>query len=601
MAEKLDTVRLDAPWLGLDTDSAPSAVARAKGLLVQNYLTGDNGRIIQRGAITASPVAYGVANKRVAGVVSGRDRLFIGLKAHDDATRIIEPWVAPYKVSADSTLAKAYPTAIRVVSLGSGSGTLETDITPTDRRYVPGPRFTRYGKYAYFIAYDSENDDAASDADNKGILPNANGGHERKTAILRKDLTSLSSNPVLMQTFPFAAQDIRIHYGMLLVLGGTTPIINGDDVAVGFPHHNRIHYTDFLSADDFNNGINNADAAISIWQDDASAMRVLDLPGSQEDFGVAFAAAGKHLAALKRREIVLLTGYGPDSFQMRTFAQGIGCLDPRSVVEANDGCFFLSAHGYMFFDGVQIKDASKGIHDDLLEAGLAAVGDEGTAGGFAVSERITNDYIMLTIGVADFAASPAAPDVTFCGLYHIPSESWDTFHSNNFASTGKGPIWIGRTENRQFLADHSNLYIATNLTTPNQVAESSRGKDGSNVIETKWHSRTVELAAPFARAQLQRVIVDYTWTVDGGTEEQYTGPTVTIYDASTNTALDTWTLPSGADDGREVARRRYTREVFAEVNELQVRIEYTGTARALVESEILDVFVEYSVAQERHS
>jgi len=145
-----------------------------------------------------------------------------------------------------------------------------------------------------------------------------------------------------------------------------------------------------------------------------------------------------------------------------------------------------------------------------------------------------------------------------------------------------------------------NLHVASDVTTPeNADAATERGKDLTLNIPTKWHSRTVELAAPFNKATLQRVIIDYAWQYDGstGTED---GPTVALKDGQGNTIGSTWLLPSADTPFAGItSRQRHVHDVFEEISELSVRIEYAGTARFLSRSEIYDVFIEYMPAYER--
>ena len=634
----LQRVRLEAASGGIDVDSAPASVQPGKGSLLKNYLTGEAGRTRQRGGIEDTGLTYEISagNKaRIVGYLKGNDKLLVGFADHNSSSRIFEPWAAPRKRAAGSDLAsgKAGDSTHGLRLIDFKANTCVDVQAPASTAYrsgIPWSKSTRLGRFAYGFAYDSDND-IVTPTGSFSIGQNDKSGYERLTRFLRWDTTD-TQPPVLYFCGPYGCQDLKLYYNKFMALGGRQPETGG-----GFVESNVVWYTRDLSANHHNLGFSPLDDFLS---DNASATNFwpagvpevgavadctqgatspsqmwykagthdvvnrLNLPGDENDYGVAMAYVGRNLAIFKRRSIIILQGFDDTNWQLRTAVSGVGCIDPRSIVEANEGVYFLSQQGYMFFDGIKLVDVSRGLHRTLVQAGLKYVGDPGIAGGFAVAARLDQDYILLTIGVAPFQTTDVNPTTDFCGIYHLPSNSWTTFDSLPLTTTGDGPLYAGRTENYQFIMDQSKVFAVPYLTTPdNQADESKRGKDGSSVIETKWHSRTEELASPFERAKIHRVIIDYNWIVDAGTAEQYTGPTVTLCDGA-GVSLGTgasFTLPSGADAGNEVLRSRHVQDVYAECSEIMVKIEYTGTARALVQCDVQDVFLEYEITHERHT
>lgn len=592
----MQVVRLEAAWQGEDRDSSPNVIAKGKGFKAQNYLPGTPGRMRQRGPLrdTSLTIWSGSNDQAIAGYLTGNDKVLVGFYDTSSATRFIRPATAPYRLSTAAALASGINAASSeaLVDLSANTTTAKT---PTGREYIPGPRHTRFGKFDYGIAFDSPND-----TDGAGIISNPNGGRERKTALLRWDSSGVGQ-PVKYAKAPFASQDLRIHYSRLLMLGGTDPVAGTDTI-----YHNALWYTDLLTDNDFTTGINNADAAEDIWKHDVS-LRVnrVNLLGDDADFGVAMAVVGRNMVIFKRRSLMLLTGYDRDTFQLRTIAEGVGCLDPRSIVEVPGGVFFQGQHGYMFFDGVQVEDASRGMHRALLGPALANVGDLGTPGGYVVCSLHAGEYILYTTGFVKSNTSAGNPPLSiedFSALLHVPTLSWASFNTNAFNA---GMMAAGRTEQYPWIADNQTIVRAGVLTTPETATEAQRGHDittggGNTNIATKWHSRTVELSSPLAKAKLHRVLVDYEWVVDAGTDEQFTGPVVSLCN-SAGTVLDTFNLLSGPDDGREYGRKRTVYDTFIESDDIQVRIEYNSTARALVEAAIHDVWIEFQPAAEKHS
>jgi ABC-type sulfate transport system substrate-binding protein len=151
----------------------------------------------------------------------------------------------------------------------------------------------------------------------------------------------------------------------------------------------------------------------------------------------------------------------------------------------------------------------------------------------------------------------------------------------------------------------------------NQTTEANRGKDGSDVIATEWHSKVVELASPFEEVHFKRLIVDYEWAIDdsaGDTLSTFnpdtvvtTRPKVELRDGE-GVLVHTFYLPAGGDPSvtpgdEETYRQRFVYDFFSDVavSEIQVRIEYTGAATALVKNAIHDVWLEFTRAHERRN
>lgn len=625
--------RIPAPDLGYNVDDAPNAVPEEKAILLQNFLTGEKGRVRQRGPLTVAAQAAGVTDARVVGALIGRDRALLGFRDAKQGTRVIEPWVAPRADSAAAALAVAKTGVTSMKSLSLVGTSSSTDVSNNgNRQLTPSWAWTRMGNFVYAIAYDSDNDTDVSSGGSIGV--NDRGGSQRLTRLLRFDIRNPTTLPTQYTYGPYGMQDIRLHYNRLFILGGRNPNTVGPYV-----ENNVVWYTRTLSANHHNYGFSPNNIFSANVPDDSDNINGGANPewgtGSdvqhrslvygeaatplvynqiflpwEEDYGVCFASIGRNLGIFKRHYLLILQGFDATTFELRTALTGVGCIDPRSLVEANEGAYFLSSHGFMFFDGVRAHDASGGVKRALLAAGLEAVGDDGTYsqnGGFAIAELLDRDYIMLTIGYAPFNGTTVpTPTVTFCGIYHIPSNSWSTFTTSALATTGGGPTWLLRTENKYALLDHANARQATRISTPEQATEAQRGLDDGAVIVTKWHSHVVELAAPFENAKFHRVIIDYEWIKDGAVvadTDPGTGPTVTMCDGAGN-ALGgdaTFTIPYGKDSGNEVLRQRHVQDCFGETSEVMVKIEYSGAAVALVQCAIHDVWIEWEATMERHT
>lgn len=591
----LRTARVPAPSDGMDTDTSPNIIPATRGVVVQNYLPGERGRVRQRGSINTldtGPLDGGGLGPLA---LPASDKLLYGNYVKD-AVRFVPPWMAVWRPTVAGALAKAAVGANQAEVYDIAAGT-STDVTPTSREYLPnGNRSTKFGKFAYAIAYDSINDTAqnASVGTVADGIENTNyGTAERLTRIMRWDSSGVL-NPVIYAIGPRGAQDLRIHYNRLLVLGGRNPVTLTEGI-----DHNAIWYTRALTANDFASGINNADAANTIWTDEVSgAVNKLSLADDRGDPAVAMAPVGRALAILKRRSIDVLSGFDSSSFQVRTASRGVGCIDPHSVVEVPEGVYFLSQQGFVFFDGVQVKIVSRSINTVLLPyVAQMTRTDIGYTFLDASAVLLDNSYILLNI--SSQGDSTAASSLTKALLFHIPTGTWATI----VPAAGGLDNLVKQSESFQIGLDVSSGGTLTisdlrSITNPGALAESVRGKDGSTTIQTKWHSRIVELASPLYKAQIHRVIVDYEWIVDGAASEGlFIGPTISLYN-SNGSLLDANTLPSQQDAGHEVTRGRFVWDTYAETSDVQVQIDYTGTARALVASSIIDVWIEFEQAAE---
>lgn len=588
MAEtKQQVLSIPVPFEGLDTDSSPAVMAPAKARHVENFLVDRPGRLPMRGPLNTAVEFIAPGALKPVGMWVFNDKVLVGLRA-ESATATRDPWVAPYRKAAAAADLSTASLTLKVVDLGLGTS---TDVAITAQNQAPGHSHTRAGDFVYGPSF--------SAATNVSV----NGGFQNLNPIIR--WAGATAVPVVYANAPHGAQAVRTHYRRLFVLGGRNP--DGS----GTIQLNTLWYSDQI-------GTAALPDTLAAWQDDVSGLvNQIVVDPDDNDFGVALARAGEKLVVLRRRSLFVLHGYSPSTFQMRAFSRDVGCIDPRSVVEVEDGCFFMSEHGFMYFDGEQLVNVSENLRTTLLQEALLAVGDTGQDGARVHCTRLRHGYIGVSVGVSH-SRDTSAPTTTFSALFHPASRAW-TYVSSGALSGGK-PTGYGRTQTTTFLMDDSKVVEASAVTLPEGAAAVDRGKDtvqavfrwvgtptfsggasftltdgaGTQMfpagsveypIQPRWESRLQRLADPFNRAQLQRVILDHKWVSSGSTAWQVDVRNEADVSVGTITATPE-TAPTAYDQ-----RRRFTADIFSELSELQVVVTAASGAAAPSEAELQAVHV----------
>jgi hypothetical protein len=594
--------RIEPAYGGLDTDSAPDAISKTRAPVLENFLVDRPGKLPMRGPINGTIQIYsGSPDEKPVGVWAWRNSLLIGLKANS-ATATRDPWVAPYRhAAAAGDLAAGHTTAYHL-DLDSGA---VTSLSPAANQ-VPGPRSTALGDVVYGIGYGS------------ATTSTQGGSVQRHRPILKWDGTA--ALPTVLANAPLMAQDCRAHLNRLFVVGGMVP-----GTTTYAP--NSLFWSDA--------GGPTADT-LAQWQDDVSGLvnQVVIESTDPSDFGVGLAKVGRSLVVFKRRSTHLVLGSTPSTFEVRTFATDVGCIDARSIVEWKDGVFFASDQGFMWFDGQQIQNVTENLRSTVVAAMAQTAGDNGVDGGRVVASRLPNDYIFFGVGVTPATTGPS--DMTFTGLYHPPRDAWVELTSD--ALSGGRPIDGGLAQTRTFLVDDTKVVQANALTAPETVPETERGFDSDSPIFTfdtsgagplfngtgdalknqltavtawttqvdtpipaRWWSKLARLSQSFLNSVVQRLAVDYTFAIDGGTDDGSSGWTVSLVDGRGNVLLSPTAMPSQGDPSSHAYRRQYLAEINGEAEDAQLRIEYLGPATAIKDAAIFNSHIEFEPAQKRQS
>lgn len=586
MANEPKLLSIPVPDLGLDTDSPPHSIKANKAPKLQNVLVDRPGILPMRGPInqTNEYGAIPAAGVRPVGIWAFNNNLLIGRRTQS-ATTVRDPWVAPYRKAAAEAELSVGASPSKFVNLDTGA---VVDVTTGTGLLVPGPSWTRLGDFVYGISF-------AAVATNS---VNVNGGFQWLTRVLRWDGTS--TPPVSHTNSPYGGQAIKAHYRRLFVLGGRNPD------GTGTIQPNTLWFSDPVAAAAL------PDTAVA-WTDDTSGLvNQLTMLGDDNDFGVAMAKIGQNLAILRRRSIWILYGYSPSTFLLRPFTTDYGCIDPRSVVETNDGVYFMSSQGFMYFDGSQITDVSQNLRTSLTASALTAVGDSGTDGGRCVARQIHHGYIGVSVGDSSGVNAGVGSTTSFAAIYNYGRNAWVNITSG--ACIGNYPTGFGITQTKAFMYDDSRILNATQMTLPEAVPHTERGFDEvanpfrwigtplfdgvSNTlrntvpvsmfptvgtrtaIAARWQTALIAVNNAFQRAQLNRVGLDYTWKVSVPTAFRE-GWQVTVKDThATQIHADRVPIQSeapGVGDDAYIYRQRYVADCYSEASDVYFEVAVFGT------------------------
>lgn len=616
MAGDLLFQRVIPAYGGQDHDSAPESIREDQGPLVENFLVDRPGVMPLRGPLNEASILYqsGPGAKPV-GLWSHGDKLLVGLKATTTVGAEVDPWVSPYRKPLTAATLAAGHNTLYFADLNTNA---LTAIAATADQ-VPGPRFTRLGGYVYGIGYD------VTDAANIVL---EGGGYQKRRKLLRWDGTAVA--PVVHSVAPAGAQDIRAHYQRLFVLGGQEP------GTAGAMQPNTLWWSDQHPT------TGALPDTIASWQNNfvdpaITEYLVVDV-NDPDDYGVALAKLGANLAIFKRRSIHVLYGYSSGTFQIKTFSSEQGCLDARSIVEYEDGVFFMSDQGYMWFDGAELVNVTSNLKSTLLTQAIGAVGDLGADGGRVVAGKLPNGYLGLSIGTSP--ASSVESSTTFCAMYHVGRRAWVNF-STDVLPTRKPTHW-SRSVTKSFIVDDTRIVKANKLTSPEAdpqlrgidsaeglfrfavvdasttfsgVTDSLRNTESgvemfpsaatNYAIPAKWYSRLIKLSTPLSLSQLHRYLQDYNFQLASGADESGSlgsGWFVTLLGGDGTVLLAEYQLPVQGQPTVYTYRRRNTQDLFTEAADLQVRIEWRGTAApALQRAELLEGTIEFTRTRERRS
>jgi len=584
---RLLTREIKPPTGGEDTDSAPNAIAANRAPLIENLLLDRPEKVRLRGGLIYSD-AYTLPDLRPVGAWDFNGKALLGYATTANG---IEPNMHPLGGNG-SPNGLADSAQLLDTRDMSASGLANVTVSG-NKDNVPWGKGARLGSYVYGFAYsDNVTASVANDA----------GFTSQLRKLLRWDGTTTA--PVAYSNAPRGGQDVSVHLNRLWVLGGTNP----STPATAPIALNTLYWSDNAGP---------TTDVLTAWQDDVSGLVNQIIVGDQDpyDFGVALASVGQNLVILKRRSVHVLYGTSPDTFTIRRVTAEYGCIDPRTVVETDEGVFFLSANGYIFFDGSTFTNMSvdHGIGTELQEQITKFLvqfpGSSPVTLNRAVAVALPNDHILLSI-VAVTGGSPRFT-TDFCKILHTPSGSWTTLTSEltafdftpSVAFRSAGAPWLIVANTNPLAVFAGNVTAPTGETALVSLKHRDGAYDGSPAveIEPKWRSRLEGLSSPPHKAQIHRVIFDYAARRFGDPAGNATGWQVEL---ASNAGSSGWIITTEIQDATQSSfgdyRSRAIVDRFDELDDVQLIVTwYPGVAEGEpLQAEIYGATIEYQTSRQ---
>lgn len=545
--------RIVPAYDGVNTNDSPTIIPTTQAPVVDNFLVGRKGQLLMRGPINQSlAVTYGGT---LQALWIYDDTLLICTGTRTRGSR--------YPGAGGTALSGAGVQAVSLGALTQGAWTTAP---------YPGGPHTRLGSFVW---------GRTANAGTNGNIGDVNGPAFPNYTLMKWDGTSTAASVSSVANSPVGFFDVKAWLNRLFVLGGKAA--DGTDTYI---QPNTLFWSDFGGP---------VAGTVANWQDDVSGLTnrlVLD-SDDRNDTCIALARLGRSLAILKRKSIHLLTGTTPANFAVRRVLSGTGCISQESVVELDDAVIFASDAGLMLFDGANLVNLSQGVQAEFLGATLSAATIR--------CGRLAGNQLLVT-------ALDDTDTVLFARVLHLPSRSWWTLSSNIFFGTL--PVAANQSATISWGWDGVSVFLLDKAMTPELTVVTERGFDQAGLtkkrIPARWWSRLTELVLPTRSADIKRLLMDYSFPINGGTDTDG-GWFVSAVNGSGKTLLAETQIPAQAGSGSTYAyRRQASVDVFAETaHDIQLRVQWrddgSNTYPAVVKGEIHDAFVEFSAAQERQS
>jgi hypothetical protein len=150
---------------------------------------------------------------------------------------------------------------------------------------------------------------------------------------------------------------------------------------------------------------------------------------------------------------------------------------------------------------------------------------------------------------------------------------------------------------------------ANGILLPELVAEANRGIDGWNVatkarVPAKWYSKLYKLASPQYKAVLHRLLLDYSFQIDGAVDDANNGWYVKVVAGDGTVLIPEYQVPAQGDPSAYLYRRRHSKDAFTEAVDCQIQIQWKdsgGTYPAVIKAELYESVIEFQRTRLRTS
>lgn len=551
----LRTQTIPAPWGGYDTETSDATIAANKCRLLKNLLPGRPGKAPLRGPVRR--------NANTDSAVPGGSTTWSG------------GWVFGDKLlHADMN---TNPVGYMVTDWEPSTPTLSTKVNPASLNIGLYPFHTRGGNYVYGYTAGAAGASGQPSPDRR----TAGGSATDSTArLLYWTGGNTAGDFVLLgaANHPVGAVDIKTYLNRLFVLGGSLP---GTTTPV---YTTRLYWTG-----DLGDGTTVITDAVTTWQT-GGVTNQIQLEGTANDYGVALAMLSGRLLILRRQSLYMMTGSSPENFNIRKIAS-VGCIDPGSVLEWDDGVYFLSDTGYQFFDGATVRPVSTAINGEIL-----ANSWQGAATDELSAVRVSGEHLLLA----------ATGSTRKCWILHVPTGSWGEITAHTGVFAGGAPRRVLRVVNYPLAYDGAYLHDLSFVTLPEAAdAATQAGHDRDpragteRLVPGEMLTRSFKLGAPEDKSQMHRFFIDDLLKAPPGVTSGTIEWDITVEDGRGNVIATGSGFP-GDYAGGETTRvqpkrhREVEEAIRAEADEIALRWTLNAAAPAWpVYAEVQDSALQY--------
>lgn len=393
---------LQAPTAGWNPDAPPHLCPDNQAPILDNLLA-KPGKVTPRGPMRMGvdlTSHYSAHNVNINGAQPATAGFLIASRTSGLAT----PWqIGPAPAHASLTLYN-----VDIINHTA------TAVVAPNRDSTPGYRWIDFDGQLYGIAGDSAS-----------LLNGPSAVYTVPAVSLMSTSTPDGSGPpTALSAAPHGAFDLNGYQQRIWLLAGCdTP--GGSAV-----HYNtNIYFTIPTQA-----GGGNATAD---WQDPISGLtNIIRLDQDVSDQGMGLAKCRNGLLVLRARSIWIIRGNTTDNYTAQIVSRQVGCLDPRSIAETDQGVYFLSEQGLQLTDGVSVRNVSGPVTETLRTAIAEAV-PTGIVPAYQV-QMTSRGQLMVSVITYDAVSGGGSTDCfthsLFSGLYDPTYGTWSRITSDLFTA-----------------------------------------------------------------------------------------------------------------------------------------------------------------------
>lgn len=168
---------------------------------------------------------------------------------------------------------------------------------------------------------------------------------------------------------------------------------------------------------------------------------VIDNNGADPVMG--FGRVTGAMIIFRRSSVYVLKGTTTANYQITKVSGNVGCLDPRSIVESDEGVYFMSLEGLMLTNGSKISLVSTSVSQALQDAlayeqSVVLAGNANAQSGWISCGITSQGHITVSVGVVGasvcaslplpqdtgIALQPTAMRTIWSGVYDPDTGSW---------------------------------------------------------------------------------------------------------------------------------------------------------------------------------